>query len=558
MSNTNTVPNYNFDFDKETGWRIGKLSDVEPGTRVLCLYRVSTVKQLYMTANKEADIPMQRVRCRQFAKEQGWTIVCELQEEGVSGHKVRAENRDKIQMIKEYAQEGRFDILLVFMFDRIGRIADETPFVVEWLVNHGIHVWSAEEGEQRIESHTDRLLNYIRFWQADGESQKTSIRTTNSLHILAEQGYFTGRICPYGYMLVKSGRLNKRKQEVHDLAICEEEAEVVRLIFNLAYIYGYGAQCIANHLNEQGYKNRAGNNWHPATIQGIMRNITYVGILRCGEIQSPVQENLQIVDDKIFYGVQKMLEVRSRKYQQTRSAPLNTRGNSLLAGNVFCGHCGARLCITTSGKGRRRVDGSDTVRTRYCCQTKTRTHGKCDGQTGYTVSKLDGLISAFMRDIFSRVRDVNRKDVIRKRHQSILIELNNRVKNLKRDCSKAEIQYAKLQDEIAKSLTGESTFSPEMLKAAIDSQEQKIKELTIALNEAEEQLHATEGNLTQVAEKFSDLLSWAELYENANMAAKKMIVSQIIDRVDVCKDYELKITLNISVEQFLNTIEMIA
>lgn len=103
MSNTNTVPNYNFDFDKETGWRIGKLSDVEPGTRVLCLYRVSTAKQLYMTANKEADIPMQRVRCRQFAKEQGWTIVCELQEEGVSGHKVRAENRDKIQMIKEYA-----------------------------------------------------------------------------------------------------------------------------------------------------------------------------------------------------------------------------------------------------------------------------------------------------------------------------------------------------------------------------------------------------------------------------------------------------------------------
>lgn len=138
MSNTNTVPNYNF--DKETSWRMDKLSDVKPGTRVLCLYRVSTAKQLYMTENKEADIPMQRVRCRQFAEDKGWTIVCELQEEGISGHKVRAENRDKIQMIKEYAQQGKFDILLVFMFDRIGRIADETPFVVEWLVNHGIHV----------------------------------------------------------------------------------------------------------------------------------------------------------------------------------------------------------------------------------------------------------------------------------------------------------------------------------------------------------------------------------------------------------------------------------
>ena len=99
-------------------------------------------------------------------------------------------------MIKDYALKQKFDILLVFMFDRIGRIADETPFVVEWLISHGIRVWASEEGEQRIESHTDRLMNYIRFWQADGESQKTAIRTANSLHILTEQGYYTGGSWP--------------------------------------------------------------------------------------------------------------------------------------------------------------------------------------------------------------------------------------------------------------------------------------------------------------------------------------------------------------------------
>ena len=185
MNKASTVASYNF--DKETGWRLDLPCNIEQGTRVLCLYRVSTTKQLYHDANDEADIPMQRLRCREYAESKGWIIVCELQEEGVSGHKVRAENRDKIQMIKEYALKEKFDIFLVFMFDRIGRIADETPFVVEWLVNQGIRVWSAEEGEQRIDSHTDRLLNYIRYWQADGESQKTSIRTANSMHILTEQ-----------------------------------------------------------------------------------------------------------------------------------------------------------------------------------------------------------------------------------------------------------------------------------------------------------------------------------------------------------------------------------
>lgn len=187
------------------------------GTRALCLYRVSSDKQLYYDDQRNVDIPMQRIRCREYAASQGWSIVYELQEEGISGYKVRAADRDKIQLIKEYALNKQFDILLVFMFDRIGRIADETPFVVEWLVNHGIRVISVSEGEQKFETHTDRLLNYIRFWQADGESQKTSIRTANSLHILTEQGCFTGGVCPYGYMLVKKGRTNKRKREIHDL-----------------------------------------------------------------------------------------------------------------------------------------------------------------------------------------------------------------------------------------------------------------------------------------------------------------------------------------------------
>ena len=115
MNQTSIIPNHvseNALFDKDTGWRIDIPSCIEPGTRVLCLYRVSTDKQLYQTDNNEADIPMQRKRCRKYCESMGWTIVCELQEEGVSGHKVRAENRDKIQLIKENAKQKKFYILL--------------------------------------------------------------------------------------------------------------------------------------------------------------------------------------------------------------------------------------------------------------------------------------------------------------------------------------------------------------------------------------------------------------------------------------------------------------
>jgi DNA invertase Pin-like site-specific DNA recombinase len=108
-----------------------------------CLYRVFTVGQVDKAKN---DIPMQKEVCREFAERQGWVIGKEFLEKGVSGFKVSAAKRDAIQDLKAAALRREFDILLVFMFDRIGRIDDETPFVVEWFVQQGIRVWSTQEG----------------------------------------------------------------------------------------------------------------------------------------------------------------------------------------------------------------------------------------------------------------------------------------------------------------------------------------------------------------------------------------------------------------------------
>lgn len=126
-----------------------------------------------------------------------------------------------------------FDVLLVFMFDRLGRREDETPFVVQWFVQQGIEVWSTKEGEQRFDNHVDKLLNYIRFWQASGESEKTSIRVKTRLAQMTQDGQYTGGLVPYGYRLEYLGRINKKNQPVRDLVIDEEEAAVVREIFRL-------------------------------------------------------------------------------------------------------------------------------------------------------------------------------------------------------------------------------------------------------------------------------------------------------------------------------------
>ena len=174
-------------------------------------YRVSTKGQV-----EHDDIPMQKIECRKFCVQQGWRVVAEKAEKGVSGSKVSAEKRDVIQFYKMLAEQKGIDILLVYLFDRLGRIESETPFVLEWFVKHGVQVWSTREGEQRIENHTDKLLNYIRFWQAAGESAKTSERVSMRIQQLNSSGYYSGGTVPYGYRAVHKGRTNKKGLPVKD------------------------------------------------------------------------------------------------------------------------------------------------------------------------------------------------------------------------------------------------------------------------------------------------------------------------------------------------------
>ena len=180
-----------------------KVAEEKAFKTVYCLYRVSTKGQV-----DKDDIPMQKQECREFAERQnGWVIKREFMEKGVSGFKVSADNRDAIQELKAAAERHEFDILLVFMFDRLGRKQDETPFIVEWFNSQGVEVWSTKEGQQRFESEADYLINYMRYWQAGGESRKTSIRVKTRLGQLTEQGKYTGGTVPFGYKLVRSGEI---------------------------------------------------------------------------------------------------------------------------------------------------------------------------------------------------------------------------------------------------------------------------------------------------------------------------------------------------------------
>ena len=525
------------------------------GRRVLCLYRVSTDKQVTYNEREEADIPMQRQTGRRFLEQQGWVLVHEEREDGVSGHKVRAEKRDSIQYIKELAVAQKFDILLVFMFDRIGRIADETPFVVEWLIKHNIRVWSVNEGEQRLDTHTDKLMNYIRFWQADGESEKTSIRTKAGLGLLVESGHYKGGTCPYGYMLVKSGRLDKKGNEKKNLAIHEDEAIIVRKIYDYYVQYGYGVHKIANTLTEEGIKTRAGKNFHHASINHIISNITNTGILRSGETRSEIIPELQIISPDIYEKANEIMSKRNADAADARTYPMNTESRCLMNGKVYCAHCGSRLIVATNGRYVYE-NGVKLKRLRYMCYGKSRKQTDCQGQTGYSANRLDSVVDGVIRHIFENMKSIPKSEVVNSGLVSLQQEQESRLKTAQREYTKTATDLAELKAEVIKTIRGESKFTAELLNELIAQTETKLAEIEAVRITAKQELDGCKYRIAEMQVRYDEVISWTELYDTADLAAKKMIVANLINRVEIGTDYDIQIDFNIDLEHFNIQLEM--
>ena len=518
---------------------------MENAKRVYCLYRVSTVGQV-----EKDDIPMQKQYCREFVSgHPDWRIEKELYEKEISGFKKSAKERDAIQEIQREAVQGKFEVLLVYMFDRLGRRDDETPFVVEWFVKNGIEVWSAVEGEQRFDNHVDKLLNYIRYWQASGESIKTSVRTKTRLEQLTESGCYTGGSIPYGYQLDKRGRMNKRNREVFDLVIDEDAAKIIQLIFEKYVHEGYGAQRLCRYLTEMNIRKPDGKNFPNTSINRIIKNPIYTGVIRNGEAQSAVIPELQIIDPELFARAQQIMADRTTHHAET---PLNLKGQSLLVGNIYCGHCRNRLTLTTSGRKRvnRQGDLVREVRARYQCHYNVRHPGECDGQSGYGVKKLDGIVEQIVRYQLSRISAASGAEIVAKQNEKA-IEL------AKAKCNVATAQLADKQKELAdyqaetiKVIRGESRLDIDLLNDLVSKAKQEIQTLTATVDAAKLELEQHLASSDLERQEYEKIKDWADLYDTCTFAAKKMIISQFIKSVYVYRDYTLEIEFNVSFEDF--------
>ncbi len=546
--------------------------------RVGCLYRVSTTMQATRKNIDETNIPTQRTACMKFIEQHPeWVYTKEYVEIGVSGFKNSIEERDKLLEVKDDIANGMIDVLLVFMFDRLGRIEEETPIVVKSFVNMGAEVWSVREGQRKFEAHIDGLLNYLTFWQAAGESKKTSERVSNAMTIMAEQGQYTGGRTPFGYRAVETGQLTKKKLPEKTLVIDEDEAFVVRKVYDLAIKSGFGCHRIAKTLNTEGFTTRSGAQWSCSAVSNMLNNPIYKGCKAYnrtstkgnGKRQCRVPESEWttsernpdwiIIPEDTWDAVrfQRALAAQKQKKQKEYNDALpdtvSTRGRLYFVGIAFCSECGAKMITGYSPYRWKTDDGVWHRRDNPVYRCCSRASGKigCKGLSSYAKDKVDPSIVEEIKNFLNDIEKVElSEEIIHIRKENVSAD-ERKIKSLKKQLAEANTDRKHLEGEVLKALRGEGRFSADLLTRLLDENKDKVERLGAEITNAENVLKNKHLEYDDLVQMKKVVPIWSETFDNASFDQQRKLLAKIIERVEIGPE-GVQIQLRIHIEEFLH------
>jgi len=289
-----------------------------------------------------------------------WEFVGVYADEAKTGTK---DDRERFQKLLSDCRSGLIDLVITKSISRFARNTVTLLETVRELKELGINVFFEDENICSISEEGELMLTLMAS-QAQEESLSCSENCKWKIRKGFEQGQ-TNNCTMLGYRLVNG-----------EIIIVPQEAKIAKEIFDL-YLSGYGAQKIANVLNERCICTEKIPYWHPNTIRKILRNERYMGDLLLqktmienhltkkqvknkGQLQQfyITDDHESIVSREVFAAVQEELQRRAEKQKYGPGA------KSVFTGKIRCAICGKNY--------RRKTTRNNTI---WCCST-FNTQGK--------------------------------------------------------------------------------------------------------------------------------------------------------------------------------------
>lgn len=200
-------------------------------------------------------------------------------------------------------------------------------------------------------------------------------------------------------------------------------------------------------------------------------------------------------------------EVRGRMMEDT--VPLNTTGQSLLSGNIFCGHCGGRLVLTTNGTTTRLADGTPVhkKRIRYVCYNKTRRRQECTGQTGYTMHILDEIVTEVLHQVFDKMQGASNDMIVGSAVQKQMAMIRSELQRARAENTKANKEYESLKAEVLKAIQGKSALPQDVLTEMLEDTRQKVLSTSERITTLTAELNDGNSKIEEMKAEFNRIVS---------------------------------------------------
>lgn len=347
-------------------------------------------------------------KLRKYAEFQDFTVAGEYSDEGKSGKSI--EGRTEFQCMLNDIAAGKDNIqyVLVFKLSRFGRNAADVLNSLQLMQDYGVNLICVEDG---IDSSKDsgKLMISVLSAVAEIERENILVQTMEGRKQKAREGKWNGGFAPYGYELVDG-----------ELKIVEDEAEIIRIIYDKFIHTTMGAGTIAKYLNRQGYikKKRQNGTLDAFTahfVKLVLDNPIYCGKIAFGrrktekiqgsrnEYHVVKQEEYPVYDgihDAIISEEDWALAQDKRKKTSIKSEKIyNTEHQHLLTGIIKCPICGAGLYGSVNRK--RKKDGSFyRDYWYYACKHRLEYNGhKCTFKKQIHQEKINEAVVEVIRNI---------------------------------------------------------------------------------------------------------------------------------------------------------------
>ena len=516
------------------------------GMKCVLYPRVSTEMQV-----DGFSLDGQRSSLKRFADREEMTVVDIYEDAGKSGKSIEGRPAFK-KMLSDIENGLQIDYILVYKLSCFGRNAADILNSLEFIQSYGINLICIEEGIDSSQA-SGKLLISVLSAVAEIERENIIEQTMNGRKEKARQGGWNGGFAPYGYYL-------KDK----NLFIQEEEAEVIRIIYDKFANTEMGYGGVAQYLNLQGIKKIQRQNgklseWSGHLVRQILDNPVYCGKIAFGrrakekvkgtknQYRQAWQEEYIVADGKHEAIISEELwnKVREKRIETGIKQPskVGKDRSHLLTGLLRCPVCGGPMY--TNKHAWTNKDGTYKEVYYYVCSRNRMVRGKsCTYKAMLKKTEIEPLVIASIKELVSN-KTFAKEVKSRIGTQIDTTTIDREIKNYESKLREVDLNKARLENEID-TLPEDTRYRDRKLHdmtIRLDGLYDIMVELEEKIEDAKLKRRSVEMNAITLDNVYRLMINFEKMYDRINDEERKALVSSLIKEIQIYPRDETEVPL---------------